>query len=509
MHAGPSNAARPPIRFATALPVHRDVAAAAALVALGLLLFAAVWLGMLGATSLVPPADNIEQLTWVRSLEWGYYKHPPLPTWLMWLPARLFGLGAWTSYGLGAACTLGALWLLWRLLVTLRGTTYAGVALLAVLCITYYNGRLNYYNHNIVLLLFSTASAALTWQAFATRRLRWWAALGLVLGLASLSKYQCAVTASAVLAFAWRQRAWRDPVHRLGLLLACLVALLVFAPHLAWLHEHDFGPVGYAIESSLGAHIDLGHRLGVSANWLADQLFNRALPALLLLALVGWEAVRRSRADLAQRPLGDSAVRDLLLAWGIAPLCFMAAAGLLLGVDLQTQWGTAFLLFAVPAAMELTGHAVWRRADLGRAWRVFIIIQLLLLTLCWVTSPRGPAALQDHHWRAFDAAQFADRIAAPARAQLGGPIRIVVGRTSFAGALALQLPDRPLVLIDGRFDRSPWLGPSWLAQCGAVEIGAAGRLPGGRPVGGAFTDFDWRVLPPQPGAGPCPPLRSD
>src|SRR5256885_10565865 len=24
--------------------------------------------------------DNLEQLTWVHSLEWGYYKHPPLPT---------------------------------------------------------------------------------------------------------------------------------------------------------------------------------------------------------------------------------------------------------------------------------------------------------------------------------------------------------------------------------------------------------------------------------------------
>ena len=74
-------------------------------VAIGLTLFAAVWLSVLAFTSLSPPADNIEQLTWVRSLEWGYYKHPPLPTWLLWLPVKVFGLSAWASYGVGAVMT--------------------------------------------------------------------------------------------------------------------------------------------------------------------------------------------------------------------------------------------------------------------------------------------------------------------------------------------------------------------------------------------------------------------
>ncbi|NMM79153.1 hypothetical protein B2J89_21170, partial [Acidovorax sp. SRB_24] len=48
-----------------------------------LLLFAGVWLWHLSSVALSPPADNIEQLTWMRSLQWGYYKHPPLPTWML------------------------------------------------------------------------------------------------------------------------------------------------------------------------------------------------------------------------------------------------------------------------------------------------------------------------------------------------------------------------------------------------------------------------------------------
>ena len=81
-----------------------------------MLAFAAAWLWLLDRAVLAPPTDNIEQLIWVRSLEWGYYKHPPLPTWLLWPVAQLMGGTAWATYVMGAACALGAFALMWRLL---------------------------------------------------------------------------------------------------------------------------------------------------------------------------------------------------------------------------------------------------------------------------------------------------------------------------------------------------------------------------------------------------------
>ena len=156
--------------------------------ALGLLVYATVWLAHLTSTSLSPPADNIEQLVWVHALEWGYYKHPPLPTWLLWIPVKLFGARAWTSYATGAVITLASMGIFWRLVSRLRGARFATLALLAVLCISYFTGRIYYYNHNIVLLLLSTASAALSWKAWTTGRQWWWAALGGTLGLGLLTK---------------------------------------------------------------------------------------------------------------------------------------------------------------------------------------------------------------------------------------------------------------------------------------------------------------------------------
>lgn len=480
-------------------------------VVVGLVVFALVWLGELSYISLTPPADDLEQLTWVRSLEWGYHKHPPLPTWLLWLPVKLLGPTSATAGLTGAAFTLGALFVFWRLLCELRGGRYAGLALLATLCITYYNGRLDYYNHNVVLLLISTTSAVLCWMAYTQRRLRWWVALGLMIGLGALTKYQIAVTVLSIAAFWTHQRAWRDHVHRLGALLATLIAILVFLPHLHWLQSHDFGPVTYAMNSSLGARLDAGKRVFDSAHWLVDQLLNRALPAWLLLiaAIISVQRPRYPRRSQDALPTitdarRSQAAKALLLAWGVLPLLFMALMGLAAGVDLQLQWGTAFLLFAVPAAMEIAPVGIWRLADRRTVLAAFVAIQALLLVVSHVTSPRGMVALRDHHWRNFDSAALAAQIAGPARLALGEPVRIVVGPGAVAGALALRMPEHPMVLIDGRFDQSPWVTPEAMRRCGALQIGSPTQVAGGQPVGPLFAGIVWRIVARAPGADACP-----
>lgn len=186
---------------------------AAARVWLGLAAFACVWLSLLDVSSLSAPLDNIEQLTWVRSFEWGYYKHPPLPTWLLWPVVKLFGLHAEVTYLLGACVTLVSLGLMTHWLSRMRGSRFALLSLLAALCITFYNGRLYYFNHNTVMFAFVVGSAWASWQAFRLRSLKWWALLGLMLGLGGLSKYQIAVAAVSVAVVWLQQKAWRDAMH--------------------------------------------------------------------------------------------------------------------------------------------------------------------------------------------------------------------------------------------------------------------------------------------------------
>ena len=523
----PTGAARPPVvRYRFAVPdrflgrsLRPDATAfglhlsAGWTVAVGLMLFGVVWLLHLNATALSAPVDNIEQLIWVRSLEWGYHKHPPVPTWLLWLPVRLLGLNAWTSYLLGATVTLTAMGVLWSLVRRLRGTAHANVALLATLCITYYSGRLNYYNHNVVLLLAAVASAACCWRAFEEKRLRWWLALGVVLGLGALSKYQIALTALTVVCFWITQRGWRERVHVRGLVLAAGVAVLVTLPHVAWLVAYDFAPIRYAMKMSLGINLGPAERVSSAVDWLVDQLLNRSLPAFILLALC-----MRRIARVPARPDAEATgptsplpmpppdpARALLLCWAGVPLICVPALALVFGSELQLQWGTAFAPFVAAAAMELfRPRGGWSQVRMIYLLTCFVVVEGVLLTVNLVTSPAGIDAFKQHHWRSFPSAALADRIAGPARAKLGGPIRVVIGTTGIAGALALRLPERPLVLLDGDLRTSPWVGRDRVRDCGALELVSDPSARGdATPVGPDFPALHWRVIQPATGASRC------
>ena len=378
---------------------------------------------------------------------------------------------------MGAAFTLATMGLLWRLLAPLRGAGYASIALLAVLCMTYYNGRLNYYNHNIVLMVLSTASAALCWQAFATRRLRWWFALGVVLGLGALTKYQIAVTMASVLVFFIHARGWRDPGASSGrsAVLPGGAADVCAAHRMASNSRFRADRLRHRVFARR-AHRRMGPPHGDRAPGLPiSSSTGRSRAWLLLIAAALWaRRAGRQTPPTAVAPAGFKAndrAKGLLLAWGVVPLLFMPLVALLSGADLQLQWGTPFLLFAVPAAMELLPGYEWnpdRPAPRAAG-------------IPYLSSPIAHGSISSRHPAdRLDCATVTGARSIPPRwpptlrgrrtALSGGPIRIVGGDAAIAGTLALQLPEQPLVLIDGRLDRSPWVSRDLLQRCGALLL---------------------------------------
>lgn len=464
-----------------------------------LLVFAATWLWHLDSVALSPPADNIEQLTWMRSLEWGYYKHPPVPTWMMWAFAQLSGWSAWSSYLLGALCVLASFLLYGVLLHEVQGPRFAWVGVLAALGITFYNGRINYFNHNVALLLWVSASAWLWWRILVAPRLRWWLLLGVVAGLGMLSKYQYALVAVAGLWLFVRQGLWRVPTHRRGLLLGGALATLMFLPHAVWLLGQDRGPLSYAMQSSLGAGLAWSERMTWSAQWLTDWLFNRCLPSLVLLGAVWWaqRGVPRSSAGADAR-VSTQHGRSLLLTWGVVPPVVMTSMGLLGGVNLQLQWGTAFALWTVPALMlalglresSLTGGRVITATAVA-----FLGLQALLLWQSLDSSAFGRHPPATPHWREFPAEALARAVADPARQALGRPIGIVSGPPAACGAVALLLEERPRVLIGGDTRISPWIRPAELTDQAVLELWPPGEGPA--DVTRVLNGWGWRVSGPR------------
>ena len=66
-----------------------------------------------------------------------------------------------------------------------------------------------------------------------------------------------------------------------------------------------------------------------------------------------------------------------------------------------------------------------------------------------------------------------------------------------AGVVALRLVDRPLVLIDGRLDRSPWVDPHVRDRCGQLDLRHGQAAVGWTAVGANFPGWSWRVEGPK------------
>ena len=465
-------------------------------------LFGASWLLLLAWCLLTPPMDNIEQLLWMGSVEWGYFKHPPLPTWIAAAASHLVPAGPPMTFVLGATCILVAHALFWHALNDAQGARAATVLLLASLCITFYNQRLHYFNHNVVMMpLIAVCVAAL---AQLTRRASWagWVVIGVAMGLGMLTKYHVGIAGLCIGLWWLRMRWWRDPVHRLGLPLAALIGFLVFLPHLLWLFSHDWAPLKYAEKTSLGVSLAPTARLGHSLNWALDWLLNRSLPAWLVIGAAAWAGRRAMRGEGAFRqgePSESTAssqplARDFWFLWGLVPLLMMLGLGLGMGADLQMHWGTAFAMWTLPAVLMLLPRSwqlVQSKAAVKAGWIAFALVQAITMLQFWATSPRGLPSLKAGIWQHFPSQALADKLAPPARAALGGPIQIISGRSAIAGALSLKLPERPKVLINGDLATSPWITADELRTARVIEVFPALSLPPGATW--AWSGWAWRL----------------
>lgn len=473
-----------------------------------------VWCSHLLAVTRTPAQDNLEQLLWVQSLQWGYYKHPPLTTWLLWPFVQLLGDHDAVPAVLGTVMVLSALAIAWRLCWRMGLGRLATLGLLATLCNSYYSARLDMYNHNVVLLLFFVASAAASWRVFQRQRLIDWAMLGAVLGGGFLVKYQMVLVLPCIAALWVLQRGWLSVVHRRGPWLALGLAAALVAPHLVWLVANDFPPMGYAMQSSLGARLSAVERPGHAGLWALDQLFNRALPGLLLLGLLVLAQRWLRTGTAADRPPPVAALgRSIILLWGWLPLCLMVLMNLLGGSTLQRHWGVPFMAFTMPALLlQLPALPAARLSQVSWRWAGagFLLVQALVMADHLRAFERAVQAVEQGRlqtrfaWRVQTFEALSAEVHRAALRQLGRAVPVVRGSPSVAIAVSRRLPSRPVVLVDGPVAWSPWAPALADQACAAAWLDA--EPPAGAQVlaQGAVEGRRWSLVAARQPQLACP-----
>ena len=434
-----------------------------------------LWGLAFGLSYKAPEIDSAEQFVWAFSLENGYWKHPPMPSWIMHGLIQLFGPSVALPFVATQASIVIALALTWRLGCEFMSPQRSLIAMLLTSLVTYHNIGGDCFNHNTALLPFQAAAVLLFYRA--TRAGQWhqWALAGMFAGLAMLVKYVAMLPlAGLLLAFAL-DRQLHTRRHLAGLALAITVFALVLVPHALWLRSTDFLPFRYAhsVAQALPG-------LNASLRGIADFLLIQGVRLLPFLAGL-WFVLGRRRERVWSESAAPVPLRDRRFLWivAVAPLALTVLVGLATETALQSRWGANAFLLSGWLAMALVPRDDSMRI-LRRALRFTIAAQVLLCLSMTLSKTVVADQLQVRTRANFPGAVLARHAQSTWRAHTDAPLRLVVSDIWLGGNIIANGNPHVAVLIDGHHFKSPWVKEQAVQACGALVLDdqtadAAGR----------------------------------
>src|SRR5580698_8298889 len=275
------------------------------------------------------PLDVVSDgLGWGHEWQWGYFKHPPLPSWMAEAFFDALGnVGPFLLSQIAVSITFAFVFLIGREMMPSR---QALIGTLLLVGVYYFSIPTPEWNHNIAQMpVWAWASFAYL-KAIRNGRWRWWAMLGLACGVAVLTKYASAVLFLAILAHMLSTRKTAAAFATPGPYIALAVLLAVIAPHLVWLVQNHFPTFNYAAARA-GHGETVVHRILAPFGFLLSQIAT-LLPALIIAAAIGL-----LRCTPLPR-LDDENFRFLVFL-GVGPALITAVISLLSGFGIRDMWG--------------------------------------------------------------------------------------------------------------------------------------------------------------------------
>jgi 4-amino-4-deoxy-L-arabinose transferase-like glycosyltransferase len=402
--------------------------------------------------------DEAYYRLWSMAPSFGYYDHPPMIAWWIWLGRHLVGdtsLGVRLIPSLASAATTFLVFDLARLLGADRPT--------AVLAGTWYNTMALVVAGGFLAVpdapasLFWTASLCGAFRARAAaggRATGWWLAAGVAAGLASLSKYSSLFLAPGVLAWLMADRDGRATLKTPGPWLAAASAIALFGLNVAWNAGHHWLTFEKQFGRVAATHFAPGH--------LAELLLTQFLllnPAVAVFAVAG--ALSRSRTEARLWPM---------IAIGAPFTVYLLIHSL--HDRVQPHWPAplypALAICAAVGAQRLGRSAIWSRWRIAAPIFGMAVCSAALLCLiipARMFPPRLDPDLPLRGWPAFSSrldearrangAAWVGTMSYGLAAELldrpgpGAPVAQVTERDRYLG-LNLPVPDltRPGLMVD-------------------------------------------------------------
>ncbi|MEW6482629.1 MAG: glycosyltransferase family 39 protein [bacterium] len=188
-------------------------------------------------------SDEAYYWTWAKHLAWGYYDHPPMVAWFIWLGTFLIGN---TELGVRLLAVISAILLLLMVYIIAQRIFHdEPIGLIASLLL---GTTLGFTANSVImtpdvpLLLFWAISVYLVYNAFflPKNNLYYWLLTGLVVGLGNLSKYTMVLFIPAIFFFITTSSKVRYWLLRKDPYLAAIIAIGVTSPVIGWNATHHW-----------------------------------------------------------------------------------------------------------------------------------------------------------------------------------------------------------------------------------------------------------------------------
>lgn len=424
---------------------------------------ATLWTALPTLTQPNAPLDTLEMIYWGHEWQAGYYKHPPLPAWLAEFACSFSTNDVWPTYILCQLATLGCFWGAFQVGREMRGNVTGLLAVALLEGCYYYNFTTTEFNNNVTSRVWWALTILCVYRGVKRQQLRSWILAGVCLGLGMLSKYDTAILAIVMAAFSIihpdGRKSWKTPGPA-----ACLVAaLVVFAPHVAWLFNNDFPTVNYFLQRSGSEHQWSSHII-LPLKFAAAQA-GAVLPMLILaVPLIGFRwKFRKLESD------EDRFNRDFLIWFACGPFILVEIVGLLLGVRIRSMWGTAMWSYAGVVLLFFLQLNLSREAICRTVIRSAICAGLAALV--FVGQNSGLPHLRGRASRIhFPGRQLAAKVNALYRQAAGDDPTIVGGPWWEASNVAFYGEKSASVFAGLDESINPWITEQELNQRGGVIV---------------------------------------
>ena len=404
--------------------------------------------------------DSMMHFAWGQGWMGSYYLHPPVLPWVVAGFLKLVGTNNWTYNLLTQLNFLLAFYCIWRLAREVLPPLSALAAVCLLEFLPYFSFFSMRLNHSSMLIPIWALTILLGYFAIQRGQYRYWIALGLISGVAMLTKYYSAAMLPGIALYLLLFPKGRENLKTVGPYLSLVVFLIVMSWHLWYVDNHQIGTVTH-IADYLAS--DFSSRIKAIRFLIAQLLY--LVPLLLVFFFVFFRSRQKVRSQGTGSELPNQGLPSFIYWMFLFPLIGTAVVGFLVGIDASSRWGGPTLnlagialLLIWPLATDMSSQKRLIRAAF--VWLVFLPPMLLFSGL--VTSGNDM-----YH---FPGKELGRKVTTMWRDTYQVPLRIVGGGHSAPNSIAFHSPDHPFVLQHLSHAWSPWINKEDIAREGIAVI---------------------------------------